>query len=228
MTVGCCDEYARASSHFPRFHGIEAMPTPTRTTMNESLDLRGEIGRKALHLLSLALPAGMIFLPYAPTLVALVLLSVVAMAAEVARDRSAAVHAWIDRWLGWMMRPDERKPGSGFCGATWVVVTAALLLAAFEPFVAALALTIGLVGDAAAALVGRTVGRISLGRTGRTLEGSLAFVLTGIGVAALAGGFAWPVRMAAVLGAALVEALPLPVNDNLAVPFAAALALSLL
>ena len=192
------------------------------------LELPGELGRKALHLLSLALPASMLLLPYGTTLVALVALGALAIAVEVARDRSAAIHAWIDRWLGWMMRPEERVPGSGFCGATWVVVTAALLLAAFPAPVAAAAMAVGLVGDAAAALVGRSVGRHPWPGSRRTLEGTLGFLATGLVVMLFFGSFPWSARVAAVVAAAVFEALPVPLNDNLVVPFAAAATLALM
>lgn len=194
----------------------------------QSLDLRGEFARKALHLLSLVLPVGMLVLPYAEALTALVALSVVAIATEIGRDRSAAAHALIDRWLGWMMRPGEREPGSGFCGATWVVVTATLLLAAFPASVAASAMAVGLVGDAAAALVGSSLGRVRWPGSKRTVEGTMAFVVAGALVMLFFGEFPWSVRIAAVASAAVAELLPIPVNDNLLVPFAAAGALMLL
>jgi dolichol kinase len=197
-------------------------------TDSTSLASRGEIARKALHLASLVLPAAMLGLPYAPVLASLVALSALAISIEIARDRSAAIHARIDRWLGWMMRPVERRPGSGFCGATWVVVAAALLLAAFPPVVAAAAMAIGLVGDAAAALVGRALGRHAWPGSNRTVEGTAGFLVAGMLVAALFGGFPWSTRIAAVVAAAVVEALPVPLNDNLVVPFAAAAALALL
>lgn len=197
-------------------------------TEHEPLGMAGEAARKGLHLLSLALPASMVLLPYGPVLAGLVALSLIAIGAEIARDRSAVAHAWIDRWFGWMMRPGERVAGSGFCGATWVVVTATLLLAAFPAPVAAAAMATGLVGDAAAALVGRLVGRHSWPGSSRTLEGTAGFLATGILVMAVVGVFPWEARLAAVAAAAIIEALPLPVNDNLAVPFAAAAVLALL
>lgn len=197
-------------------------------TASATLALRGEVARKTLHLASLALPAAMLTLPYSAVLVSLVALSALAISIEIARDRSAAIHARVDRWLGWMMRPVERRPGSGFCGATWVVIAATLLLAAFPPAIAAAAMAIGLVGDAAAALVGRALGRHAWPGSHRTVEGTAGFLVAGLLVAALFGGMPWSARIAAVVTAAVVEALPVPLNDNLVVPFAAAAALALL
>jgi len=197
-------------------------------TANELLGMRGEAARKGLHLLSLALPVSMVVLPYGSALTVLTALSAIAISAEIARDRSASVHARIDRWFGWMMRPGERAAGGGFCGATWVVVTAALLLAAFPAPVAATAMAVGLVGDAAAALAGRAIGRHPWPGSGRTVEGTAGFILAGVLVVAVAGTFPWEVRLASVVAAAVIEAAPLPVNDNLAVPFAAAAVLAVL
>jgi dolichol kinase len=198
------------------------MTMVSMTKSHEALGMRGEIERKALHLLALVLPIGMLVLRRPTALLILGCLAVIAIAAEIARDRHAAAHAWIDRWFGRMMRPVEREPGTGFCGATWVVVASALLLAAFPATIAAAGMIIGLVGDAAAAVVGRMLGHTKWPKTGKTLEGTVAFCLASLLVAALFIHFSWTARIAAVLVAAVAEALPIPLNDNLVVPFAAA------
>jgi dolichol kinase len=55
------------------------------------------------------------------------------------------------------------------------------------------------------------------------MEGTAAFVATGLGVMAFVPSIATGPAVAGVGVAALVEALPLPINDNIRVPVAAAL-----
>lgn len=116
--------------------------------------------------------------------------------------------------------------------ATWYG-TALLLLAIISPtFASAAALAVLGVGDPLAGLVGRRWGRRAIGG-GRTLEGSIAFVV-GAGLAAFlvlslwhpAAG--WPllaaVALAASLAGAVTEAVTRRMDDNFVVPLAAAAA----
>jgi dolichol kinase len=94
-----------------------------------------------------------------------------------------------------------------------------------------------MIGDAAAALVGRRWGRTPWGDGSRTLEGTAAFLgAAGLTAALLhlllptAGydALPWGAAALAVAVAAAAEALPRPLNDNLRVPLAAALVLYLI
>lgn len=196
--------------------------------LDKTLDYRGEMGRKALHLLALVLPASMLILPRPWSFALLVGLALLAIAMEIGRSRPGPIRQFIDGTFGWMMRPQERVPGSGFCGATWVVTTAALLFAAFEPRVAAAGMAMALTGDAAAALVGRSWGRNPWPGSKRTVEGSAAFVAAALLVSVLFPGPGWVVRGLAAVGAALAEVVPIPLNDNLVLPFVTAGLLTLL
>jgi dolichol kinase len=53
------------------------------------------------------------------------------------------------------------------------------------------------------------------------VEGSLAFIAAGLLVLAFFP-LSWTARLTAILSAAVAEAAPLPVNDNIAVPLIAA------
>lgn len=194
-----------------------------------------EVKRKALHLGALALPASILLLPRPVVLVALAVLAALAVALDVARQRVPAVRRLIvDRTFGWMMRPEEIPPeGSPIVlnGAVWMFVSALLCAWLFAPGVAAAALAMLMVGDGAAAVVGRRFGRTRWPGSPKSAEGSAAYAATAfaIGLAVVA----WPgtsltVAMCAVgaLVGAAVEALPLPLNDNVRVPFLSALAMA--
>jgi len=193
-----------------------------------TLDYRGELGRKALHLLALVLPAA-VHLFGAEALYGLVPLAGAALFLDVARVRISWVHRAIDGFFGWMMRPSERPPiGSPIVinGATWVLLSMALLTAVFPADVAVIAFVTFMLGDAAAALAGRRFGRTHWGREGCTVEGSAAFLIAA-GAAAVVLPYDLPVWMlgVSVTAAMLVEGAPLRLNDNLVAPFAGAVVL---
>ena len=192
-----------------------------------ALSYRAELFRKALHLASLSVPGAMAWLEMPFVWYALLPAALLATAADVARAHLPAFNRFIRRVFGPLMRASELPPADGSLrinGATWVLVAAALLGVAFPLRVVVPVLAMSLVADAAAALIGRRYGRHPWGAGTHTVEGSLAFVAAGCGVLAGFPGLTLPARGAAVLVAAAVEALPLPLNDNLCVPLAAALA----
>ena len=119
--------------------------------------------------------------------------------------------------------------------ATWYA-TALVLLAWFSPgYASAAALAVLGVGDPIAGLVGRRWGRRELGG-GRTLEGTVAFALSGALAAgiilAVAHGGAWSVELVVVAltagsAGALGEVASRRLDDNFVVPLAAAMACTL-
>ncbi|SHK03810.1 diacylglycerol/polyprenol kinase family protein [Rhodothermus profundi] len=195
-----------------------------------ALTYRGELLRKALHLLALSIPVGMLQVSRSTALAVLWPLALVALGADLLRARWPAFHQLIRQVFGSMMRPEELPPPGGpiaINGATWVLLSSALLATLFPLPVAATAFAVFMVGDAAAAIVGRRFGRHYWPGSHRTFEGSLAF----FGTALLTAWF-FPVPMGhgilAALLATILEVLPLPLNDNVRVPLAVALLLWLL
>ena len=194
-----------------------------------------ELKRKALHLGALALPAAVLLVPRWPLLVGLVVLAALAVGLDVARQRVPAVRRLVvDRVFGWMMRPEELPPeGSPIVlnGAVWMFVSAALCAALFAPGVAAAALAMLMVGDGAAAVVGRRFGRTRWPGSPKSVEGSAAYAATAFAVGLVV--VAWPgseltvgvCAVGAVAGAAF-EAVPIPLNDNVRVPLLAGLAMA--
>lgn len=192
-----------------------------------------EVRRKALHLGALVLP--LLVLTFGrDALWLLVPAAVAAVAGDVARVRVPWARRWLHAVFASLMRPEEMPPLGApvvWNGATAMMVATALCTALFAPGVAAAAIAMQQTGDAAAALVGRRYGRHRWPRSSRSLEGSTAFVL--VAVAAGSTVALWPgVSLgAAALGvgavvAALAEALPIPLNDNLRVPLAVGLAMT--
>jgi dolichol kinase len=200
------------------------------------LPYRAEVLRKALHVGALLLPASILWLGRPTAALLLGVLAVVAVACDVARQRWRPAHHALLAVFAPIMRPEERPPFGGplvLNGAVWMCVAAAATAALFPEAVAAAALAVLMVGDAAAALVGRRFGRTRYPGSPKSLEGTAAFAVAG-GLAALPFALAGepPVGLGVlavgVLVAAAFEAVPFPVNDNVRVPLAAGVVMSLL
>lgn len=187
------------------------------------------MGRKALHLLALLLPLGAWFVGKPAATVTLGVIAAIAVCCDALRARSVAFHRFIERFFGWMMRWEEKSSVPGpvvLNGATWVATAFFLLVLLFPLAIAVPAFAAFMIGDAAAALVGRRFGRHHWPGSPRTLEGSAAFFAV---AAAVLLGLRVPFVPALVcaLVCAVAEALPGRLNDNLRVPFAGALVLLL-
>lgn len=193
--------------------------------------MRSELWRKGLHLLSLLIPVGLLFFGTATALKILVPMTITSLALEILRAKSAAVRDRVGRIFGFMMRPEEIPPVPASIrlnGATWVLLTSTIIIALFPPTVAATAIAIGLVGDAAAAVVGRKYGRTRIAKSEKTVEGSFAFVVFTVPLIWLVPGLTLPAGLVGIAAAGVTEAFDLPVNDNFSVPVAAAVAMKLM
>ncbi|MEZ4701928.1 MAG: phosphatidate cytidylyltransferase [Rhodothermales bacterium] len=192
------------------------------------ISYRSEFFRKTIHLLSVALPVGMLLVPRTTGLVALAMLTALALAFEVARGINPEVNRFFVWQFGWMMRPDEKPPLGRIriSGATWVLLSALVLLVCFPARIAAMALTVFMIGDAAAALVGRRFGRHRWSGSPKTIEGTIGFIVFGALAALFFPKPAFWLGPAAALLAGALELLPGPLNDNIQAPFITALAIA--
>ena len=112
-------------------------------------------------------------------------------------------------------------------GGAPVLAAACLSALCFSSPYSALAMAVMLLGDTAAALIGRRFGRHRF-FNGKSLEGTLAFVVTGFAVVLIGfafGAYPWQVLLGGVSGvvvAALLELFncELHLDDNLSIPLA--------
>lgn len=186
--------------------------------------LRRELARKTLHLGTAVLPVawaqGWITAPaLRATLSAAV---VVALGVELLRRRHAAFAAAFAASVGWMLRTHEDRR---LTGATWLAIAMATVVW-LAPMPAALAaLWAAAVGDASAALVGRLVAaRRGIVAERKSLAGSVAALLTtALGCRVLVAT-SWPVALALGAVAAAAERPRRPLDDNLRITIAVALA----
>jgi dolichol kinase len=194
---------------------------------------REEVLRKVLHLFSGALVPGLLFLPplgeaLRPALAGALLLLL--LGAELLRLRFAPAQGLFVKICGPALRPEER---GRMTGATHLMAGVFLCSVLFigRPEVSFMALCAFIWGDAAAALVGQSLGRVRIGK--KSLEGSMACFLLCLFLFAWAFGrvpgllekrLPFPAAAAAALCVCLLELIPLRLNrrisldDNLVVP----------
>ena len=197
-----------------------------------------EITRKLLHLFALVMPIGIFYIPkwsmpdYLPTSLLAIFL-VGSIVVETLRFRIPAVQKVFYLFFGSMLREEE---SSKTTGSTYVVGAALLCSILFRnhPHISFMVLSLFILGDAVAAIVGISIGRIKIGK--KSLEGSAACFLLCItlfyGVFPFVPGLLeqWgnrvPFLIVLVTSFAITffELIPLKItpkftiNDNLAVP----------
>jgi dolichol kinase len=196
--------------------------------MTPEIAYRQEVLRKLIHLSSLWIPVAVYFLDRIHAVALFALLAVGMLAYEFVRRRDGALSALLNNMFGSILRAHEKK---SFAGATWMMI-GVLLVLAFPKMVAVTSLTVLVVSDTAAALVGRKYGRTKL-VSGKSLEGTLAFFVSGLLcvslVCALTGGGV--VFIAGAIGVALAALAELftqkiRLDDNISVTLACAIGMT--
>lgn len=173
--------------------------------------------RQAWHLAGGSVfPLLALFVSRETVLVGLAVAGVAFGAMDTLRLVSPTVSAWMARRIPIIRAAEQHRP----TGSTYFVAGALVCFLVFDADVAANAVLLQAVGDPVAAAVGSRWGRHRW--RGKSLEGSLAYMAAAV----IAGGLLLPSHLGlgmpllalAAVSAALLEFLPLPVDDNLRVP----------
>lgn len=183
--------------------------------------LQDEAPRKAIHLMSIVIPLGILHLPIDVTRRGLLLATLLFLGIDLARLHDARVRTYFTKFFGRLIRRHERND---LLASTYMLVSALLATALFSREVAAAAYLFLVVGDTVAALVGKAWGRTRV--FGKTLEGFAAgFAASFVSAILLVPGLSWGVLAAGALAAAIVEILPIPIDDNFRIPLLSGLVL---
>jgi dolichol kinase len=170
--------------------------------------------RKLIHLSGAGFPLLYMVAPRQTVLVVGLLVLAATVTVEWGRQRLPALERLFEWFIGPALRQgEERKPTTG----TWSMLGILTTLLAFQRAFAIPAMFYAQIGDPAAEVLGRRWGRHRL-RSGKSLEGSLGCFL----VSALIGLFCSQllplnpgIAVWGALVAAVAEAAPLPIGDNL-------------
>ena len=158
---------------------------------------------------------------------------------EISRFFIPSVNAWFIESLGMLLKPGEER--KEVTAATYLAVTSLVLLLLFDVEIASLALLFLTFGDPLAGIIGKRFGRLRWNRwfkkgmaaaSGKSIEGALAFLVASLSITTLLWAkdiylTLWPAAVGAAV-AAIVEFLPIPLEDNATVPVASVLVMWLL
>ena len=198
--------------------------------MSEPISYANEVKRKLIHLSSLWMPAVMlIFAGYRWYLAGFFFLlgaGNVIVEHIYASMKYPRFNALYNFFFGRMLRFEVQKGMWIISGGPYVFGSAFLSLLLFVPWIAAGGMTAMLLGDTAAALVGRKFGRHKT-VNGKSLEGVLAFIAASvIGIAIVASAVGVPLKgnLLAILLASVAGCLAelfekqLKIDDNFSIP----------
>jgi len=173
-----------------------------------------EIKRKSVHLIAMAIPIGVFHLPERIAMIILLTLSATMLVIEFARLENKKFANVFSSLFGSVIREHE---SFSFTGSTFVLVGSLITVYLFDQAIAAAALSFLILGDSAAAIVGKTFGTVRL--FGKSLEGFVANVVVSwlIGITFVSPALA----VYGALAGAVAEFLPIPLDDNLRIPLIA-------
>ncbi len=185
------------------------------------MSLAKELERKSVHVAAMIIPLGVYYLPGRLVMILLLSACTTMLLIEFARLENKHAANVFARFFGSVIREHE---SFSFTGSTFVLVGSLITYYLFEPPIAAAALSFLILGDAAAAIVGKTFGTVRL--FGKSMEGFVA----NVGVSWLIGIAFVPPSLAAygAVAGAIAEFLPIPLDDNLRIPLIAGTVMKLM
>jgi len=178
---------------------------------------RVEIQRKAVHLLGLAIPIGYALTSEETALIVILPLFLGFLFVDLLRLFHGWTASFFKKYIyGRVLREEEK---STLMGATYYLFSALLTILLFPKPIAIVSLFILILSDTCAALVGKGIGRIPVFQ--KTLEGSMAFFFSSVIIVWIYSQVDLVSGILGALGATVIELLPIPLDDNITIPFAA-------
>lgn len=113
-----------------------------------------------------------------------------------------------------------------FTGASYILLTSCFVIALFSKSVAMASMAFIMAGDPAAAIIGRKFGRIRF--RGKSLEGSLAFLIMAVLVAYVTPSLPLKIGLIGAVVATVTEAVSYHIDDNATVPLISGVVMELL
>ncbi|NTW50263.1 MAG: phosphatidate cytidylyltransferase [Chlorobiales bacterium] len=193
-----------------------------RADKHTQIDYKNELARKAIHLSSISIPIIYYHITRELALTLLIPMFLGFLLVDLLKLYVKPVSRWYHKNFSSMLRPhelDENKKQLN--GATYVSLSACLVVILFPKMIAIAAFSILIISDSLAALVGRRIGRHKIGT--KTLEGSIAFLVSAILIAVFTPNLNLTVGIMMSVVATIVELSPIgfrghQFDDNLTIP----------
>ena len=193
-----------------------------RLEQEATIEYRHELVRKAIHLCSLSIPVVYSFIPKSFALQLLAPVAFAFLVVDLARLYFPSFATHFYKFFGWLLRTKEQTPSvKRLNGATNVLLSACVCVLVFPKVITITAFAVLIVSDSTSALFGRRFGRRRF--FGKSLEGSLAFLVSAMAVVIVTPKIAHDWReyaigfVAAAVGA-IVEAASTNIDDNISIP----------
>ena len=181
-----------------------------------------ELRRKSVHLVGLIVPICYIFIDRRQAAIVVGILVLIALLIELLKTLWPPFRDLFYRAFAPVLRSHERK--GAITGATYYLIGAFLPILLFPKILAIVCISFMILGDMAAALIGKKWGRTKLFPR-KSLEGSLACFFVCVLIALVK--FNPTVAIIGALVATVVELLPTKLDDNLTMPLLSGLAMYL-
>lgn len=198
---------------------------------DKNISFMQELLRKSLHLLSLVIPISYIFFDKETMMMVLVPLMILAVISDLATKKNAFLRTIYLKVFGFLLRKHEIKTKKILLnGASWVMIASVLTIYFFPKIIAVIALSIVLISDLVAAIIGRKYGKTRfLGLKKKSWVGTIAFFVSATIIVTIYGIiFNVPlpfyfIGIIASMVSAFTEAISkkvLRTDDNISIPIA--------
>lgn len=148
-------------------------------TDRATIDYQSEVLRKAIHLCSLSIPVVYYFITRELALSILIPLALLSLVLDLSRYYFKPFSNIFYKIFGFMLRKHEKdEKRKNLNGATYVLISAVLVIAIFPKVFAVTGFAVLIIGDIAAALIGRKFGQTQF--LLKSLEGTIAFFIFSI------------------------------------------------
>jgi len=139
-----------------------------------TIDYKSEVVRKLIHLVSLSIPIVYYYITKELALSILVPLTIFSLLVDYGRYYHKALSEVVYKIFGFLLRKHERDAKKkNLNGATYVLLSAVVVILLFSKVFVVTSFTVLIVGDIAAALIGRKFGKTKF--IYKSLQGTLAF-----------------------------------------------------
>lgn len=184
-------------------------------------------GRRLIHLLTTGVPLAYLYL--IPDRVRFSILMAVLVSFCLIIDRLRVNPRWrlkaiFERLFGSQLRPHELD--GALTGASWSGLGMLITVVVFPREIAIAALFVLTIGDPLAGLIGERMGGYKF--NGKSIFAAGLGALASLGFMLLVPGLNHVVAAVGAVAGMTAEVLPLPVNDNLRIPFTSGLAMLML
>jgi len=192
-------------------------------------NLLTEFRRKGVHLFALVIPIGYVVVTHTPAILILAFCAFGALLIDLMKYYSKGFRRFFFKIFGSMLRSKEIRR---FTSSSYILGAGLICAFAYSKWIMVTSMVFIIIGDIAAAIFGKRFGKHkTIGN--KTLEGSMAFFLFAyfgaitIKMIALPDA-PWTALFMGALTAAVIESLPLGIDDNLSVPVLTGLLLQLM